>query len=50
MSEETTFTQWRERARTEIRDERPQVRWLLIVAAAVVVVGILAGVLVLLVG
>ncbi len=48
MSEETTFVQWRERARTEINEERPQVRWLLIVAAAVVVVGIVAGVLALL--
>ena len=43
MSEETTFMQWRERAKTEIRDERPHVRWLLIIAAAVVVVGIIAG-------
>lgn len=50
MSEETTFMQWRERARTEIRDERPQVRWLLVVAGAVVVVGILAGIIALLLG
>ncbi|NYH78063.1 hypothetical protein FHR84_001385 [Actinopolyspora biskrensis] len=50
MSEQTTFMQWRERARSEIRDEHPQLRWLLLVAGAVVVLGILAGVVVLLLG
>ncbi|MBA8825797.1 hypothetical protein FHX42_003163 [Saccharopolyspora lacisalsi] len=48
MSEGTTFVQWRERARSEIKDERPHLRWLLITAAIVVVVGVLGGVLALL--
>lgn len=43
MSENTTFMQWRERARSEIREETTNVRWLLVIAAIVVVVGILAG-------
>ncbi|SDP43718.1 hypothetical protein SAMN04487905_104107 [Actinopolyspora xinjiangensis] len=50
MSEQTTFTQWRERARSEIRDEHPQLRWLLITAAVVVVLGIVLGAMVLLLG
>lgn len=48
MSENTTFVQWRERARSEISEERPHLRWLLVIAAIVVVVGILGGVLALL--
>lgn len=48
MSEGTTFTQWRERAQTEIREESPNVRVLMITAAIVVVVGILGGTLALL--
>lgn len=50
MSEQTTFMQWRERAKSEIRDEQPQLRWLLITAGAVVVLGILVGLIVLLLG
>ncbi|RCW43239.1 hypothetical protein DFQ14_107128 [Halopolyspora algeriensis] len=50
MSESTSFVQWRERARSEIREERPHVRWLLVVAAIVVMVGILAGVIAFLLG
>ncbi|GAA2355607.1 hypothetical protein GCM10009854_37080 [Saccharopolyspora halophila] len=41
--EGTTFVQWRERAQNEITEERPQMRVLLIVAAAVVILGIVAG-------
>jgi hypothetical protein len=41
--EGTTFVQWRERAQSEVTEERPQMRVLLIVAAAVVILGILAG-------
>lgn len=50
MSEQegTTFMQWRERAQNEIIEERPQIRVLLIVAAAVVVLGILVGTITLL--
>lgn len=47
MSEDTSFMQWRQRAKDEIQEETPQVRWLLLIAAVVVVVGILAGVLML---
>ncbi|MDR7300537.1 hypothetical protein [Haloactinomyces albus] len=50
MSENTTFVQWRERARSEIREESPHVRWFLLTAAIVVVVGILVGVIVFLLG
>lgn len=50
MSENTTFVQWRERARSEIREERPHVRWLLLIAGIVVVVGILVGVIAFLIG
>lgn len=49
MSEQegTTFVQWRERAQSEVADDRPQMRMLMIVAAAVVVAGILIGSIVL---
>ncbi|WP_181188226.1 hypothetical protein [Actinopolyspora mortivallis] len=50
MSEQTTFMQWRERAKSEIRQEHPQLRWLLLTAGAVVVLAILVGVVVLLLG
>ncbi|MFC7340624.1 hypothetical protein [Saccharopolyspora griseoalba] len=45
MSEQegTTFVQWRERVHSDITEERPQMRVLLIVAAAVVILGILVG-------
>lgn len=46
--EGTTFMQWRERAQSEVREDQPRVRKMLITAAAVVVVGILVGVVVLL--
>jgi uncharacterized membrane protein YidH (DUF202 family) len=46
--EGTTFMQWRERAQSEAREDQPQLRVVLITAAAVVVVGILVGVVVLL--
>lgn len=45
--EGTTFVQWRERAQSEVADDRPQMRMLMIVAAAVVVAGILIGSIVL---
>lgn len=45
--EGTTFMQWRERAQSEVRDERPRVRVLMIVAAAVVIIGIVVGAIVL---
>ncbi len=48
MSEGTTFMQWRERAQSEVREEQPRLRAIMITAAVVVVVGILAGVIVLL--
>jgi hypothetical protein len=46
-SEGTTFMQWRERAQSEVREDGPRVRMMLITAAVVVVVGILVGVIVL---
>ncbi|GAA0520471.1 hypothetical protein GCM10011581_10760 [Saccharopolyspora subtropica] len=46
--EGTTFMQWRERAQSEVRHDRPKLRALLISAAAVVVVGIVVGAVVLL--
>ncbi len=46
--EGTTFMQWRERAQSEIRDDRPKMRAVFITAAAVVVIGIVVGSLVLL--
>jgi hypothetical protein len=48
VSEGTTFMQWRERASNEVQQERPRMRAMLITAGAVVVVGILVGVIVLL--
>lgn len=48
VSEGTTFMQWRERAQSEVQEERPRMRALLITAAVVVVVGIVVGVIVLL--
>ncbi|MFI0467500.1 hypothetical protein ACWEV3_21420 [Saccharopolyspora sp. NPDC003752] len=41
--EGTTFMQWRERAQTEVRDDRPKMRALMITAAVVVVIGIVVG-------
>ncbi|MEU6129107.1 hypothetical protein ABZ805_08030 [Saccharopolyspora sp. NPDC047091] len=46
--EGTTFMQWRERAQSEVQEERPQLRAVLITAGVVVLVGILVGVVVLL--
>ncbi|SEG66961.1 hypothetical protein SAMN02982929_03042 [Saccharopolyspora kobensis] len=46
--EGTTFMQWRERAQSEVRDDRPKMRAVMIVAAAVVVIGIVVGALFLL--
>jgi uncharacterized membrane protein YidH (DUF202 family) len=46
--EGTTFMQWRERAQSEVRDDRPKMRALMIIAAVVVVVGIVVGSLILL--
>jgi hypothetical protein len=46
--EGTTFMQWRERAQSEVRDDRPKMRAVMIVAAIVVVVGIVVGSLILL--
>jgi hypothetical protein len=45
--EGTTFVQWRERAQSEVAGDRPQMRMLMIVAAAVVVAGIVIGSIVL---
>ncbi|TWG08736.1 hypothetical protein [Saccharopolyspora dendranthemae] len=49
MSEQegTTFLQWRERVQNEASGDRPQMRLLMMVAAAVVVAGILIGTIVL---
>ncbi|MEV0700333.1 hypothetical protein AB0I53_20815 [Saccharopolyspora sp. NPDC050389] len=41
--EGTTFMQWRERAQTEVRDDRPKMRALMITAAIVVLIGIVVG-------
>ncbi|CAM04969.1 hypothetical protein A8924_6127 [Saccharopolyspora erythraea NRRL 2338] len=46
--EGTTFMQWRERAQTEVREDRPQLRAVMITAAVVVVAGIVVGALILL--
>ncbi|MFB9568289.1 hypothetical protein [Saccharopolyspora hordei] len=46
--EGTTFMQWRERAQTEVRDDRPKMRAVMITAAAVVIIGIVVGALFLL--
>ena len=46
--EGTTFMQWRERAQTEAKEQQPQLRAVMITAAAVVLVGIVVGVIVLL--
>ncbi|MCI2420494.1 hypothetical protein MOQ72_23885 [Saccharopolyspora sp. K220] len=46
--EGTTFMQWRERAQTEVRDDRPKMRAVMITAAIVVVVGIAVGSVILL--
>ncbi len=46
--EGTTFMQWRERAQSEIREDQPRTRMMLITGGAVVVLGILVGVIVLL--
>lgn len=46
--EGTTFMQWRERAQTETKEQQPQLRAVMITAAAVVLVGIVVGVIVLL--
>lgn len=45
--EGTTFMEWRQRAQSETADERPRLKTLLLVAAAVVVLGVLTGVIVL---
>ncbi|WP_165939704.1 hypothetical protein [Saccharopolyspora aridisoli] len=49
MSEQegTTFVQWRERAQSEVADDRPKIRMIMIVAAVVVVAGIAIGSIVL---
>lgn len=49
MSEQegTTFLQWRERVHNEAAGDRPQMRLLMMVAAAVVVAGIVVGSIVL---
>ncbi|MDI2028313.1 hypothetical protein QFW96_06815 [Saccharopolyspora sp. TS4A08] len=49
MSEQegTTFVQWRERVHTESDGGNPQMRLIMMVAAAVVVTGILVGTIVL---
>ena len=46
--EGTTFMQWRERAQSEVAQERPKLRALVITAAIVVVVGIAVGAIILL--
>ncbi|GAA2781854.1 hypothetical protein [Saccharopolyspora taberi] len=46
--EGTTFMQWRERAQSEVAQERPKLRGVMITAAAVVVIGIVVGAVVLL--
>ncbi|MGI8307518.1 hypothetical protein [Saccharopolyspora hattusasensis] len=46
--EGTTFMQWRERAQTEVRDDRPKMRAIMITAAVVVLVGIIVGSVILL--
>ncbi|MCC5697271.1 hypothetical protein [Saccharopolyspora rectivirgula] len=50
MSEDegTSFMQWRERAQEEVRRDQPKLRGIMITAAVVVVVGIVAGALILL--
>jgi hypothetical protein len=45
----TTFVQWRERAQSEVQEDRPKMRVGLIITAVVVVIAILAGVAVLLI-
>lgn len=45
--EGTSFLQWREQAQSEARADRPRLRGLLITAGAIVVLGILTGVVVL---
>lgn len=42
--EGTTFMQWRERAQSEVREEQPRLRALLVTAGVVVVLAILVGV------
>ncbi|WP_010306696.1 hypothetical protein [Saccharopolyspora spinosa] len=46
--EGTTFMQWRERAQTEVRDDGPKMRAVMITAAVVVLVGIIVGSVILL--
>jgi hypothetical protein len=46
--EGTSFVQWRERAQSEAREERPRLRIALIVVAIIVVLGVLAAAAVLL--
>ncbi|MGW3467867.1 hypothetical protein ACWDKQ_05210 [Saccharopolyspora sp. NPDC000995] len=46
--EGTTFMQWRERAQTEVRDDGPKTRAVMITAAVVVLVGIIVGSVILL--
>lgn len=46
--EGTTFMQWRERAQADVREGEPRLRMMLITAGAVVVLGIVVGVIVLL--